>query len=328
VKRRFSDCEAEIRRRDHRDAVRVLASRKLASYQKPKVGPEHQCVVPPACRSSSPCCDRGDKLVFEASIAFQGRAGRSEAADKLLKSFRINDSSSAGVSEEVALMALFRTGGDVHKTGVQLERLKDQHVSGSDAEVASAVRRQAQAMEREKREHERDLLEERSQELAGKFDLGDTHTKGMLAPRRGRAGSGGVGLGVGGVPGAASRGGRRDMIKKRVALVELSCGRGHPDGDNSNRGVFFDIENKSSSRVLVTAFAAGTFSSVAEVCVWACKSGTCQGQVMTAPLCFCFRGRVAWCLAWFARHGSTPPSACMMVVGHGDHDRGGTSSRS
>jgi hypothetical protein len=118
------------------------------------------------------------------------------------------------------------------------------------------------------------------------------------------------------------------MIKKRVALVELSCGRGHPDGDNSNRGVFFDIENKSSSRVLVTAFAAGTFSSVAEVCVWACKSGTCQGQVMTAPLCFCFRGRVAWCLAWFARHGSTPPSACMMVVGHGDHDRGGTSSRS
>jgi hypothetical protein len=41
-----------------------------------------------------------------------------------LKKFRINESSSPGVSEELALMALHRTGGDVLKADKQLQYLK------------------------------------------------------------------------------------------------------------------------------------------------------------------------------------------------------------
>ncbi len=282
VKRRFTKCEAEIRRRDHRAAVRVLESRKLASYQKPRLGSGFQCAIPPAGRPSSPSRERGDKLIFEGASAFQGSASRSDAADKLLQSFRINDSSSVGVSEEIALMALFRTGGDVNKTDAQLKRLKTQHLTGSDAAAASAERRQAAAMEREKREHERDLIQERRQELAAKLDMGDARLDALMALPTGMGGTGraaGIGQGAHGSAAGGPLEGRHDIGSENAGSVQLNCERAQPDGDNSNKGIFFDIENKSSSNVLVTGFAAGTFDLAAEVCVWACASGRCQDQV-------------------------------------------------
>jgi hypothetical protein len=279
VKRRFTKCEAEIRRRDHGAAVRVLSSRKLASYQKPRLGAGFQCAVPPFGRSSSPSRERGDKLVFEGAGAFQGSATRSAAADKLLQSFRINDSSSAGVSEEIALMALFRTGGDVNKTDAQLKRLKEQHLTGSDAAAASAERRQAAAMEREKREHERDLIQERSQELAAKLDMGDAVMDAVVALPSGAGLAAGIGQGAHGSAAGGTPGRRHAISSKHAGSVQLNCERAHPDGNNSNKGIYFDIENKTSSSVLVTGFAAGTFDLAAEVSVWACSTGRCQDQV-------------------------------------------------
>jgi hypothetical protein len=90
--------------------------------------------------------EREDRLVYEPAKAFQGSESRGEEAAKLLNKFRINESSSPGVSEELALMALYRTGGDVLKADKQLQSLKQQRVSGADAADIAAHHRLDQAM--------------------------------------------------------------------------------------------------------------------------------------------------------------------------------------
>ena len=90
--------------------------------------------------------EREDRLVYEPSKAFRGSESRGEEAAKLLKRFRINESSSPGVSEELALIALCRTGGDVLKADQQLQYLKQQRVSGADAAEIAAHHRLDQAM--------------------------------------------------------------------------------------------------------------------------------------------------------------------------------------
>jgi hypothetical protein len=94
--------------------------------------------------------EREDRLVYEPAKAFRGSVrgseSRGEEAAKLLHKFRINESSSPGVSEELALMALYRTGGDVLKADKQLQSLKQQRVSGADAADIAAHHRLDQAM--------------------------------------------------------------------------------------------------------------------------------------------------------------------------------------
>ena len=292
VKRKFSSCEDEIRRRDYKAAIRIISSRKLASYQKPKVGADYQCVVPAFECSSSPSCERGDKLVFERTRAFQGMEHRSETADNLLQTFRVNESSSIGMSEEMALMALYRTGGDVRRTDAQLKILKEQQTAGADPAGA----RQLEAMEREKKEHERDLIHERSHSLSVKLDLGDAASSTpegralsaasavLVLAQAGSIGNSCVGAGAYQSHHKSAQEGQRP--RKYKGLVQLDCDTPNPDGSCSNRGVYFDVVNKAACRVVVTGFSTATFDLPSEVVVWACLTGSCAGSVRLPALLF------------------------------------------
>jgi hypothetical protein len=299
VKRRFAFCEDEIRRRDHKTAVRILSKRKEDSYRKPKIGSDYQCIVPPFGRANSPSCERGDKLVFDPTKAFNGSDERSAAVDKLVKTFRINSSSSPGVSEEIALMALYRTGGNVRKAEVQLKCLQEQHLSGADAASAAAQRRQAEAMEREKKDMEREKKEHtdhtqpHSREISVKLDTGEGALLSSAASSRRSSGTGGASR-KGGGRGAAhfedsDYDGENDVgaSVQHEGLVQLDCEKPFPDGSCSNKGVFFDIVNKGSVRVLVTSFTVGSYDAPAEVGVFACNKGPCSGSVSLIYVCNC-----------------------------------------
>jgi hypothetical protein len=275
VKRRFSSCEDLIRRRNHKHSVCVLSERKLASYRKPRLGSDYQCLVPAFGRAQSPSSERGDKLVFDRARAFKGAAARSAAVEKLLDMFRINESSSAGVSEEIALMALYRTNGDVRKAELQLKSLKDSKHAGLDADGAAALQRQSDAMEREKKEHEHDLIQEQMDQVSVRLEMGDSSEE--LAAARGGAQRGSR------VKGCSGELRGKDLCRgvgtPHMELVHLDCDKPFPDGECSNKGVFFDIVNKTRAQVLVMGFAAGTLDEAADVCVWACDKGKSEGSV-------------------------------------------------
>ena len=270
IKRRFSSCGDELKRRDLKSVLRVLSMRREKAYVKPRVGPDYQCVVPKFGRESSPCRERGDKLVFAPEHAFAGLTGHARGAEveALLNRFRINESSSAGVSEELALISLFQSGGDVQRAERHLNKVKLQHQAGGGQDAAAAaLRRQAQAMLRERKEHEREISQQRSKAFRP-LDLGAEDHDCAVGGRARAMSSQTADLHSAAVTGV--EGGYK-------AVVELDCHKAAPDGECSNRGVFFDVVNTSKMPVLVTAFSAGTFDDDAQVCVWACKEGKSAG---------------------------------------------------